>query len=76
MSYLLYFVIILRFGGPTARSCHRICFDPIGRQIYVLGYYVDPNKVTVRELIPDFYVYDIDKDVWKLLSLITEVSDN
>ncbi|KAI8967128.1 Muskelin N-terminus-domain-containing protein [Mycotypha africana] len=31
-------------GGPTARSCHTICFDPLKKSIFVLGRYIETTK--------------------------------
>ena len=28
-------------GGPSARSCHKMCLDPIRKKIYTLGRYLD-----------------------------------
>ena len=29
-------------GGPTPRSCHKMCLDPEGHSLYLLGRYLDP----------------------------------
>lgn len=28
-------------GGPSARSCHKMCLDPERRQIFTIGRYLD-----------------------------------
>eukprot|EP00127_Corallochytrium_limacisporum_P006525 Clim_evm56s229 gene=Clim_evmTU56s229 len=50
-------------GGPSARSCHKICFDPQRRRIYTLGRYVDEEgRKSVLE--SDFFYYDLDGGNW------------
>ncbi|XP_018909905.1 muskelin [Bemisia tabaci] len=55
-------------GGPSARSCHKICFDPERRQIFTLGRYLDIQFRTPENLKSDFYVYDIESNSWTLIS--------
>ncbi|KAG0178624.1 Muskelin 1, intracellular mediator containing kelch motif [Apophysomyces sp. BC1021] len=57
-----------RHGGPSARSCHKICFDPISRSIFVLGRYVESHAVTDVSLESDFYQYFVDSDYWIKIS--------
>ncbi len=33
-------------GGPSPRSCHKICLDPEGQVLYVLGKYLDQETRT------------------------------
>ncbi|KAF9187936.1 Muskelin 1, intracellular mediator containing kelch motif [Haplosporangium sp. Z 767] len=47
-------------GGPSARSCHKICYSPQHRTIFVLGKYVDPDNRSKVDLSPDFWRFDID----------------
>ncbi|KAL0073983.1 Muskelin N-terminus-domain-containing protein [Phycomyces blakesleeanus] len=58
-------------GGPSARSCHKICFDPTSRSIFVLGRYVESHANTDGNLDSDFYRYNVDKDKWTLISTNT-----
>ncbi|CAH1392566.1 unnamed protein product [Nezara viridula] len=37
-------------GGPSARSCHKVCVDPERRQIFVLGRYLDIQFRTAGSL--------------------------
>ncbi|KAI9033534.1 Muskelin N-terminus-domain-containing protein [Phycomyces nitens] len=56
-----------RDGGPGPRSCHKICFDPVTKSIFVLGRYSegqDPSDI----IKPDFYRYFIDFNLWKKIS--------
>lgn len=70
-------------GGPSARSCHTMCFDPIKKSLYVLGRYVEVRPVPTSgtpDLTPklyesDFYQYFIDLDQWIKISDNTQVSN-
>ncbi|KAL1110452.1 hypothetical protein AAG570_007983, partial [Ranatra chinensis] len=55
-------------GGPSARSCHKVCLDPERRQMFTLGRYLDTQCRTTESLKSDFYVYDIDNNIWTLIS--------
>ncbi|XP_054277610.1 muskelin isoform X2 [Macrosteles quadrilineatus] len=55
-------------GGPSARSCHKMCLDPERRQIFTLGRYLDTQYRTPENLKSDFYVYDIDSNQWTLIT--------
>ncbi|KAF9102438.1 Muskelin 1, intracellular mediator containing kelch motif [Mortierella sp. AM989] len=47
-------------GGPSARSCHKICYSPQHRAIFLLGKYVDPDNRSKADLSSDFWRFDID----------------
>jgi hypothetical protein len=51
-------------GGPGPRSCHKICFDPKQRQIYVLGRYIDPQSRPNSNCESDFYRFDVATRQW------------
>lgn len=55
-------------SGPTARSCHKMCIDPIRKQIFTLGRYLDPSVRTAENLHGDFYLYDIESSKWTLIT--------
>ncbi|XP_046388437.1 muskelin [Ischnura elegans] len=55
-------------GGPSARSCHKVCLDPERRQLFTLGRYVDSQYRYPENLKSDFYVYDIERDHWTLIT--------
>ncbi|XP_014207147.1 muskelin [Copidosoma floridanum] len=55
-------------GGPSARSCHKMCLDPERRQIFLLGRYLDTQFRTTENLKSDFFVYDIGCDKWTQIS--------
>ncbi|KAK9498163.1 hypothetical protein O3M35_004041 [Rhynocoris fuscipes] len=55
-------------GGPSARSCHKMCLDPERRQIFVLGRYIDLQMRSQTNLKSDFYVYDIETAKWTLIT--------
>ncbi|KXN67295.1 hypothetical protein CONCODRAFT_10670, partial [Conidiobolus coronatus NRRL 28638] len=55
-------------NGPGARSCHKICIDPIKKRIYVLGKYVDTEARANIHLDSDFFYYDIMENQWVKLS--------
>ncbi|KAJ8686742.1 hypothetical protein QAD02_022536 [Eretmocerus hayati] len=55
-------------GGPSARSCHKMCLDPGRRQLFFLGRYLDTQYRTPENLKSDFYVYNIESNQWTLIS--------
>ncbi|XP_049964033.1 muskelin isoform X1 [Schistocerca serialis cubense] len=55
-------------GGPSARSCHKVCLDPEQRQIFTLGRYLDTHYRTPENLKSDFYMYDIENNRWTLIT--------
>ena len=65
--------LTIREQGPTPRSCHKICFDPTFKYIYLLGRYVDPESRPNVNLDCDFWVYSILKDSWTCISQNTAV---
>ncbi|CEG84146.1 hypothetical protein RMATCC62417_17991 [Rhizopus microsporus] len=66
-------------GGPSARSCHQICFDPTKKSIFVLGRYIEPStNTTIADLTgntygSDFYQYFIELDQWIKISDNTQI---
>lgn len=60
-------------GGPTARSCHKMCLDPERRQLFTLGRYLDTQYRTPENLKSDFFVYDIESNKWTQISEDTGV---
>ncbi|XP_012278648.1 muskelin isoform X2 [Orussus abietinus] len=59
-------------GGPSARSCHKVCLDPERRQLFTLGRYLDTEYRSPDNLKSDFYVYDIESNKWTQISEDTE----
>ncbi|XP_012154161.1 muskelin 1 isoform X2 [Megachile rotundata] len=55
-------------GGPSARSCHKMCLDPERRQLFTLGRYLDAQCRVPENLKSDFYVYDIESNKWTQIS--------
>ncbi|KAF7996641.1 hypothetical protein HCN44_002287 [Aphidius gifuensis] len=55
-------------GGPNARSCHKMAFDQDRKQLFTIGKYLDTQYRNVDNLKCDFYVYDIEKNQWTLIS--------
>ncbi|XP_014670808.1 PREDICTED: muskelin-like [Priapulus caudatus] len=55
-------------GGPSARSCHKMCLDCERRRIFVLGRYLESSMRTGANLKSDFYMYDIDSNKWTLVT--------
>ncbi|XP_033315653.1 muskelin isoform X1 [Bombus bifarius] len=55
-------------GGPSARSCHKMCLDPDRRQLFTLGKYLDAEYRTPENLKSDFFVYDIESNKWTQIS--------
>jgi len=58
-------------GGPPSRSCHKMVVDPVYRQIFVLGRYLERGLRDLHTNIKsDFYVYDIGSNTW------TQITDD
>uniref|UniRef100_H2ZEN2 F5/8 type C domain-containing protein n=1 Tax=Ciona savignyi TaxID=51511 RepID=H2ZEN2_CIOSA len=55
-------------GGPSARSCHKICIDCKNGKIYTLGRYLDSIKRNQQSVENDFHVYNIMEGNWSLIS--------
>ncbi|XP_064633309.1 muskelin-like [Lineus longissimus] len=55
-------------GGPSARSCHKMCLDLERKQIFILGRYLDSSMRTKDNLKSDFYMYDIESGKWTLIT--------
>uniref|UniRef100_A0A1A9ZKV8 LisH domain-containing protein n=1 Tax=Glossina pallidipes TaxID=7398 RepID=A0A1A9ZKV8_GLOPL len=53
-----------QMNGPTPRSCHKMIFDPVSKNIFMLGRYLD-NSIRTKEYIKsDFYLYDTRAGTW------------
>lgn len=57
-------------GGPSPRSCHKICFDPDTKSIFVLGRFIESSVAMTANLESDFYRYFVEYDQW------VKISDN
>ncbi|XP_062501613.1 muskelin-like isoform X2 [Corticium candelabrum] len=57
-------------GGPSARSCHKMCIDCVNKRIYTLGRFIDSQarQAAGNNLRNDFYCYDITANTWNQLS--------
>jgi len=55
-------------GGPSARSCHKICFDSKRRHLYILGRYLESDDRRQLELKSDLYRYELDCGLWHHLT--------
>ncbi|XP_033744964.1 muskelin-like isoform X1 [Pecten maximus] len=55
-------------GGPSARSCHKMCLDHERKQIFILGRYLDSTVRTSDNLKSDFYMYDIGSAKWTIIT--------
>ncbi|KAA0196746.1 hypothetical protein HAZT_HAZT003876 [Hyalella azteca] len=55
-------------GGPSPRSCHKLCLDSERRQLFTLGRYVDSKMRTADNLKSDFYLYELDSGRWTLIT--------
>jgi hypothetical protein len=70
-------------GGPTPRSCHKSCVDPINHCVYFLGRYMEPlarNGTTepssnTSSYDSDFWKYDLVTNTWIVLSNHTANED-
>lgn len=75
--------ISYRQGGPSPRSCHSMCYDPIRKSIYVLGKYIEvrapstsASEVSPKVYESDFFQYFTDLDKWIKISDNTQVKRN
>ncbi|KAI0218378.1 Muskelin [Lamellibrachia satsuma] len=55
-------------GGPSARSCHKMCLDHERKRFFILGRYLDPTTRTPDNLKSDFYMYDTESAKWTLIT--------
>ncbi|RUS82092.1 hypothetical protein EGW08_010137 [Elysia chlorotica] len=55
-------------GGPSARSCHKMCLDYDKKQIFTLGRYLDPSMRSPERLKCDFHMYDIENHHWTFIT--------
>ncbi|KAL5014601.1 hypothetical protein ScPMuIL_008871 [Solemya velum] len=55
-------------GGPSPRSCHKMCLDHDRKQVFTLGRYLDSPMRTAENLKSDFYMYDIGSGKWTLIT--------
>ncbi|GAA5806192.1 hypothetical protein HPULCUR_011722 [Helicostylum pulchrum] len=63
-------------GGPSARSCHTMCFDPVRKSIYVLGKYIEFRPTTTPDPTAyesEFYQYYTELDRWIQISESTKI---
>lgn len=52
-------------NGPGPRACHKMIFDPVSSQIFMLGrYYASKNK----DIKSDFYLFDTNNRTWFLIT--------
>lgn len=51
-------------NGPTPRSCHKMIFDPVSENIFMLGRYLDNSIRTSDYIKSDFYLYDTRARNW------------
>ena len=45
-----------------------MCLDPVRRQLFTLGRYLDTQYRSLENLKSDFYIYDIETDKWTRIS--------
>lgn len=59
-------------GGPTPRSCHKMCIDVANQKLYLLGRYMDTLTRTQLDLSMhapgDFYCYCLRAAEWEMIS--------
>ncbi|XP_065066928.1 muskelin-like isoform X2 [Rhopilema esculentum] len=55
-------------GGPSARSCHKICLDTKRHTLYTLGRYLDSETRANADLKSDFYRYDLQTGHWERIT--------
>uniref|UniRef100_A0A1B0BZV9 Uncharacterized protein n=1 Tax=Glossina palpalis gambiensis TaxID=67801 RepID=A0A1B0BZV9_9MUSC len=53
-----------QMNGPTPSPCHKMIFDPLSKNIFKLGRYLN-NSIRTKEYIKfDFCLYDIRAGIW------------
>ena len=57
-----------QYGGPSARSCHKLAVDPSLGLIYVMGRFVEPDQRAHQPLNSELFVYDTRQNKWTCLS--------
>ncbi|XP_060835034.1 muskelin [Rhopalosiphum padi] len=60
-------------GGPSPRSCHKVCIDMERKQIFVLGRFYEAQSYIGDYPQSDFYVYDIEQNQWTLICADTSI---
>ncbi|XP_067630617.1 muskelin isoform X2 [Eurosta solidaginis] len=63
-SWSLLFEQTELFNGPTPRSCHKMVFDAISENIFMLGRYLDNSIRTTDYIKSDFFLYDTRARTW------------
>ncbi|CAI8048563.1 Muskelin [Geodia barretti] len=61
-------------GGPSGRSCHKMCLDSGSQQLFLLGRYLSPSSrspLSPTNIPGDFFRYSIADRMWQLLSADT-----
>ncbi|TMW44291.1 hypothetical protein DOY81_010628 [Sarcophaga bullata] len=53
-----------QFNGPTPRSCHKMVFDPVSENIFMLGRYLDNSIRTIEYIKSDFFLFDTRAQTW------------
>ncbi|XP_037825080.1 muskelin isoform X1 [Lucilia sericata] len=53
-----------QYNGPTPRSCHKMVFDPVSKNIFMLGRYLDNSIRTTEYIKSDFFLYDTRARTW------------
>lgn len=52
------------FNGPTPRSCHKMVFDPVSGNIFILGRYLDNSIRTLEYMKSELYSYNTKDQDW------------
>ncbi|XP_050432921.1 muskelin isoform X5 [Adelges cooleyi] len=55
------------YGGPSPRSCHKMCIDIERKHIFVLGRFCEIQSHPSDYPKSDFYMYDIEQNCWTLI---------
>ncbi|XP_053966512.1 muskelin isoform X1 [Anastrepha ludens] len=63
-SWTLLFENTELFNGPTPRSCHKMVFDSVSENIFMLGRYLDNSIRTTDYIKSDFFLYDTRARTW------------
>lgn len=63
-SWTLLFEQTELFNGPTPRSCHKMVYDSISGNIFMLGRYLDNSIRTTDYIKSDFFLYDTRAGTW------------
>ena len=71
-SWSLLFAQSEQNKGPTPRSCHKMIFDPVSENIFMLGRYLD-NSIRTTEYIKVSYFLFLNDFIKKIIKIFRKI---